>query len=345
MPRKLSMAFAVLILACPVIAAAQEAPTQAFVVNTGEGTVSLVDLKSQREIRKIEVGPRPYGVALSRDGQTLAVGVEDEEKVKFLDTSEFKILGEVRIGPMFNDHIVLTPDGKHVLVANFHSDDVVGIDVASRQEAFRIKGASAPHVVKYGPAKRNAYVTCKKVTGIAIIAPADGKLVKFHQINVNPRSLTFSPDESKIYFGSFWVNGFFEMETDSGKVTRLFELPLPKDDAAPREVTYHGVEAVYPNIVLAANEGRSFLDAVDIHSGKLLDRLTGVSNPCCVESIPGPDGAVRRVLVSNIGDATVQLVEVAPSGKMKSLGKVQVGKAPKRVAFVYSGAASGHAAP
>jgi hypothetical protein len=54
-----------------------------------------------------------------------------------------------------------------------------------------------------------------------------------------------------------------------------------------------------------------------------------------VESIPGPESGTRRVLVSNIGDATVQLVEVAPNGKMKSLGKVQVGKAPKRVAFVY----------
>jgi YVTN family beta-propeller protein len=345
MPGRLKLVFAALTLICAVVAGAQEAPTQVFVVNTGEGTVSLVDLKSQREIRKIEVGPRPYGVALSRDGRTLAVGVEDEEKVKFFDTSGMNLLGEARIGPMFNDHIVLTPDGKHVLVANFYSDDVVGINVASRKEAFRIKGASAPHVVKYGPAKKNAYVTCKKITGIAIIDPADGKLVKFHQINVNPRSLTFSPDESKIYFGSFWVNGFFEMETDSGKVTRLFELPVPKDNAAPREVTYHGVEAVYPNIVLAANEGRSFLDAVDIHSGKLLDRLTGVSNPCCVENIPGPDGVSRRVLVSNIGDATVQFVEVAPNGKMKSLGKVQVGKAPKRVAFAYSGAASGHSAP
>jgi len=30
-----------------------------------------------------------------------------------------------------------------------------------------------------------------------------------------------SPDEKKLYFGSFWVDGFFEMETETGKVTRL----------------------------------------------------------------------------------------------------------------------------
>jgi len=158
-------------------------------------------------------------------------------------------------------------------------------------------------------------------------------LVKFHQINVNPRSLTFSEDESKLYFGSFWVDGFFEMETESGKVTRLFALDPPKDNRAPQEVTYHGVEAVGNNIVLAANEGRSYVDAVDVNTGRLLDRLNDVSKPCCVERIPGSSGWPVRVLVSNIGDGTLQLVEVSGEGKLKSISKAEVGKAPKRVAF------------
>ena len=134
---------------------------------------------------------------------------------------------------MFNDHIVLTQDGKHILVANFYSDDVVGIDVETMKEAFRIKDCSAPHVVKYGPLKKHAFVTCKKITGIAIIDPAERKLVKFIQLNVNPRSLTFSPDETKVYFGSFWVNGFFEMDTEAGKVTRLFELDAAEGQRRP----------------------------------------------------------------------------------------------------------------
>jgi hypothetical protein len=41
-----------------------------------------------------------------------------------------------------------------------------------------------------------------------------------------------------------------------------------------------------------------------------------------------------RVLVSNIKDGTIQLVEVSPEGRLRSLGKAKVGKAPKRVAFL-----------
>ena len=310
-----------------------KAPRQVFVVNTGDGTVSLVDIPTMKTLQTHKVGSRPYGIAISQDGKTLAVGVEDEEKVKFYSLPDFKPKGETKIGKMFNDHIVLTPDGKHIIVANFYSDDVVGIAVETMKEAFRVKETSAPHVVKYGPLQKYAYVTCKKITGIAIVDPAERKLVKFHQINVNPRSLTFSPDEKTVYFGSFWVNGFFAMDAETGKVTKLFALDPPKDNSSQQEVTYHGVEAVYPNIVLGANEGRSYVDAVDVQSGKLLDRLiTDVAKPCCVERIPGTDPV--RVLISNIGDGTLQLAEVSKDGKLKSLGKTTVGKAPKRVAFL-----------
>ena len=109
-------------------------------MNTGDGTVSLVDLADLKEVKRYEVGPRPYGIAVSRDGKTVAVGIEDEEGVKFYSLPDFKQQGQVRIGPMHNDHIILSDDGKYVLVANFYSDDVVGIDIAAMKEAFRIRG-------------------------------------------------------------------------------------------------------------------------------------------------------------------------------------------------------------
>jgi YVTN family beta-propeller protein len=309
----------------------KSAPRKVFVVNTQDASVSLVDLTTMKETNRYKVGSRPYGIAVSKDGKTVAVGVEDEECVKFFSLPDFKEKGKTKIGKMFNDHIVLTQDGTHVLVANFYSDDVVSIDIETMKESFRIKDCSAPHVVKYGPLKKHAYVTCKKVTGIAIIDPVDKKLVKLIAMNVNPRSLTFSLDETKVYFGSFWVDGFFEMNIESGKVTKLFKFDPPKDESAPQEVTYHGVERLTDKVVVAANEGRSYIDAVDVTTGKHVDRLTmDVSKPCCVEKIPG----TNKFLISNIGDGTLTLAELTTEGKLKSLGKAQVGKAPKRVAYL-----------
>lgn len=309
-------------------------PNQVFVVNTQDASVSLVDLATMKEVRRHPVGNRPYGISVTRDGKSAIVGVEDEECVKFFSLPDFKETGRTKIGKMFNDHIVLTQDSKHVLVANFYSDNVVGIEIDTTKEAFRIKDCSAPHVVKYGPLKQNAFVTCKKVTGIAVIDPVGRKQVKVIPLNVNPRSLTFSPDEKTVYFGSFWVDGFFALDVETDKVTKLFKFDPPVGNAGTQEVTYHGVEMLTAATLVAANEGRSYVDAVDVTTGKLLDRLADVSKPCCVEKLPGQSEPVVKFLVSNLGDDTLQLAELTPEGKLKSLGKAQVGKAPKRVAFL-----------
>jgi YVTN family beta-propeller protein len=312
----------------------KSAPKQVFVVNTQDASVSLVDLVTMKELKRYPVGNRPYGIAVTQDGKTVAVGVEDEECVKFFSLPDFKLKGKTPIGKMFNDHIVLTQDGKQILIANFYSDDVVGIHVETMKEAFRIKDCSAPHVVKYGPLKKHAFVTCKKVTGIAVIDPVERKQVKVIPMNVNPRSLTFSPDEQKLYFGSFWVDGFFALDTETGKVTNLFKFDPPTGNSDPQEVTYHGVEMLTDKVLVAANEGRSHVDAVDVTTGKLLDRLTDVSKPCCVEKIPRQSGVGVKFLISNISDGTLQLAELTVEGKLKSLGKAAVGKAPKRVAYL-----------
>lgn len=331
--QKLFLAVIIMFLSTFIPAFAEDGNmTKVFVVNTGDGSVSFVDLKQMKELSRFNVGKDPYGVAVSQDGRTVIVGVEGEGKVKFFDTKDFKLKGELTIGKMFHDHIMLTKDGKHFLIAEYGSDALIAVDPETMKEAFRIKGLSGPHVTKYGPTQKRVYVTCKKTTGIASVNADDPNDVKFWPLNVNPRSLTFSPDESKLYFGSFWVDGFFEMDTDTGKVTRLFVLAPPASNKAHQEVTYHGVEAVGPETVVTVNEGRSYVDSVDLKTGKLLSRFTDVSKPCCLERVPTSADKVE-VLVSSTGDGQVELVQVAADGKMKLLGKIKVGAGPKRVAF------------
>jgi hypothetical protein len=74
------------------------------------------------------------------------------------------------------------------------------------------------------------------------------------------------------------------------------------------------------------------VDSVNVETGEHVDRLTDVSQPCCIERIPGTSPV--RVLISNIGDGTLGVAEVSAAGKLKLVGMVTVGKAPKRVAFL-----------
>ena len=50
-------------------------PREVLVVNTQDASVSLVDLGTMKEVERHDVGPRPYGIAVSKDQKTVAVGV------------------------------------------------------------------------------------------------------------------------------------------------------------------------------------------------------------------------------------------------------------------------------
>ena len=274
------------------VAPADRAPTRAtaVVVNTGSDSVSVVDLERMREVSRHTVGNKPYGVAVSRDGKRVAVGVEGEERVAFFSYPGFTPEGEAAIGPMHHDHVLLGPDGATVLVANYESDSVIGIDMAAMTETFRVAGASGAHAAKLGPASGHVYVTCKKVTGVAQVDPVARELVRFRPLKVNPRGLSFFPSEARAYFGSFWVDGFFELDMKSGEVARLIQL-APPQGSQPREVTYHGVEAVLSDTVIAANEGRSYLDVVNVVSGEHLHRFRDVAKTLLPRHGAGPRAA------------------------------------------------------
>lgn len=310
---------------------AQATLPKVYVANTGAASISLVDLETKKELSRIKVGNKPYGIALSRDEKLLAVGVEGEESVKIYSTSTHEQVSSVKIGPMSNDHIGLTPDGKNFAVANYHSNSLVLIDVVKHKISERVDGFSAPHVIKFGPVSKRAFLTLKKELGIGVFDFSTGEK-KVLPLKVNPRSLTFSPDESKLYFASFWVDGIFEFDIVSGKVARFIPIQPPRGNTGPMEVTYHGVEIIDSEVMVTVNEGRSILDSMNPLTGKLLDRCNNVSNPCCAESISA-DKNTTTVLISNLGDDTLQIFSVKKSGKLTNQGKIKVGADPKRVAI------------
>lgn len=309
---------------------AQATLPKVYVANTGDASISLVDLETKKELSRIKVGNKPFGIALSRDEKLLAVGVEGEESVKIYSTSTHELVSNVKIGAMTNDHIGLTPNGKNFAVANYHSDSLILIDAVKHKISERVSGFSAPHVIKFGPVSKKAYLTLKKEIGIGVFDFLTEEK-KILPLKVNPRSLTFSPNESKLYFASFWVDGIFEFDITQGKVSRFIPIQPPKENSTPVEVTYHGVESISSGILVTTNEGRSILDSINPQTGKLLDRSSNVSNPCCAEAI-SLDKNLSTVLISNLGDDTVQIFSVNKSGKLFDQGKIKVGTAPKRVA-------------
>jgi len=64
----------------------------AFISNSGDGTVSVVDLATVSVVKTVEVGSRPLGVAVSRDGGRVYVVDLHDESIAMLDGSSHEVL-------------------------------------------------------------------------------------------------------------------------------------------------------------------------------------------------------------------------------------------------------------
>lgn len=310
-------------------------PTKIFIVNRMDSTVALVDLTTMKQLHEIHVGALPYYVALSGDQKTLAVSVEGEEKIKFYDSKTYALKGEYHLGKMYAEHMVTTPDGNHIVVANRYGDAVVGINLTTMKEEFRVP-VSSPHNLRLGASGKYLYVNCKINPGIAVVDLEKRAVKSFYPEKFVPRGLAVSLDEKTIYAGANWVNGMFEIDAATGKLNRFDQLPLPTGKKSVEESTYHGFEPVNSDVILGTNEGLSALDVIDAKTGQLINRSTNVSNPGAILMIPGMK---NRFIVTNMGNNTIDVMEIVNNHDLKSISTMsvghQIGDLPKRFVYFY----------
>lgn len=113
----------------PVLVDAQGLPTS--------GTISQVDLATQRVVNETAVGLHPSQLLLDPESQRLFVANANSDTVSILETATLKVLESVSLRPdpalpfgSLSNALALTPDGKTLLVANGGNNAVGVVDVA-----------------------------------------------------------------------------------------------------------------------------------------------------------------------------------------------------------------------
>jgi YVTN family beta-propeller protein len=100
----------------------------AYVANSGNGTVSFLDLMAKKESAQVPIGGVPMGLALSADGAALYVTNRTANGVAVIDTASAKVKRIIEIpGQPVRCH--LTPDGRKLAVTLIDSGELAVVDV------------------------------------------------------------------------------------------------------------------------------------------------------------------------------------------------------------------------
>jgi YVTN family beta-propeller protein len=217
------------------------------------------DPKAQTATAK--VGYRPYDLALSPDGSTLAASNWGDKSVSLLDPTTLQFKAIVAVGAHPNE-LVYASDGR-LFVANSGSNTVSVIKNGKVVEAIRTSldprdpVGSTPDALAISPSGKTLYVANADNNDVAVVDISEkaSRVVGFIPTGWYPTSLAVSPDGKKLFVGTGKGLGF--------------RANAPAIDPDPRVNYANGSKYDYIGRVLSGN-----VNVVDLPTQKQLDIYT-----------------------------------------------------------------------
>ena len=169
--------------------------------NRDNGTVSIVDLATQKTVREIPVGKKPEGATFLGKSHNLAVAVYDEDKVVFLNADSGKILGKTDV---FDEPygIVSNAVGSRVYVTLDYPGKIVEIDTATRKLLRSFPAGKSPRGLAITTDDKRLFITEYYTNNVRSFNTADGKQTDFWKAISSDnlaRQIVLHPTRPKAY--------------------------------------------------------------------------------------------------------------------------------------------------
>jgi YVTN family beta-propeller protein len=314
------------------LAAPPTAPAQKLYVANSAGTdVHVIDPATNRVTNRVEIGPQPHGLVATRDGRQLFLTVENTAgetgELVWFDPITDAVTRRMKIGPRPNQ-LACTPDGA---IAYVPCDDATWwvIDTIRGEVVTKIATGGRPHNTLCSPDGKRMYLGPKGSYHVLIADVATHKLVGEIPLPDAPRPLALSKDETRLYANVDTLIGFEVADVAKRRVIHRVEAEVPADllRTASRS---HGIG-------LRPDEKELWMCDVYHDRTYVFDLSADPPKQTATVTMHGggywicfsPDGQFCYIS-ERIGDS----VAVIDTATKKTVARIAVGKAPKRLLVV-----------
>lgn len=155
--------------------------SRAWTTDLGSKTVTLIDLKTRRAPRSIEVGIEPEGIWLAPGGDTLWVSARGSNKAFALDPETLAVRHALDTGA-FPLRIAVRPQGDFAVTSDLVSGTLTVIDTATSKvtRTIEVSGSQEPYQVTilWSPDGERVYVAETGTDTIAEVDFASGTVLR-----------------------------------------------------------------------------------------------------------------------------------------------------------------------
>lgn len=152
-----------------------QAEPLAFVLDSGEAAISLIDVRSGREVRRIPVLREPHHMALSPDHRELLVGDSAGNEILFLDPVNGALRRRLSITDPYQ--LQFSPDGRLLVVTGLARNQVDIYEAGTYRLLHRVPVAAMPSHINFSPDSRITYITLQQTNRLAAIDTAEGRVI------------------------------------------------------------------------------------------------------------------------------------------------------------------------
>jgi YVTN family beta-propeller protein len=252
----------------------------AYVSNYGAQTpgssISVIDLATMKETRRVDVSPllRPHG--LREIGGKLYFTSETNRLIARYDPAAGKIDWMMGTGQNGSHMVVASNDQKRFYTANIGSDSVTAFEFnnipPAQSKITHIPVGKQPEAIDISPDGKEVWVGLNVDLGIDIVDTATNKFVERIKLGERPYRVTFTPDGKQVF----------------ATIPNTKEIVVI-DAATRKEIRRMKTESVPIGITFAKNGKFAFVTTVQTDGAIKID-LEKFEVAGKVDSGKGPDG-------------------------------------------------------
>jgi len=191
----------------------------AYFSSQWENTVSVIDLRSRKELARIPAPGGPHGLALSADGATLFT--TGRQEINVIDLATWQLVASIPVG---QDPLMLrqSPDKTRLYTNNQFGGTISVIDIARRAVIATIPVGRKPIDLAISPDGREIFVGNQDDDSVTIIDAATNAVtatVKLPERSA-PHYLRYCPDGKTVFISSYRPGaGVLRMNSATRKIT------------------------------------------------------------------------------------------------------------------------------
>jgi YVTN family beta-propeller protein len=333
-----------LLAACEAAARTANPPPTArvYVSNEDGGSISVIDTRDDAVVATIDVGKRPRGLRVARDGATLYVALSGSPKappgvdpatlppadraadgIGVVDLESLRLVRVLDSG-QDPESFDLVADDRALVVSNEETAEVSIVELATGQVRVRVPVGGEPEGVTTHPDGDVVYVTSEEDHRVDVIDPVAGRRVASVPTGQRPRSIVFTADGARAYVTDELSASVTVI--DARRHERVATIAVPREGSGPTGPRPMGAALSRDGSRLYVTGGRGGAIAViDVESNRVVRTIREVgSRPWGIGV--APDG---RLYTANGPGHDVSIVE-PETGKV--IGRIAVGRSPWGVA-------------